>query len=1302
MKIKDIQIDGFGVWTGLSVDSLPEGMTLFYGPNEAGKTTLMQFVRAMLYGFTPDRREKYLPPVFGGTPGGAMRVTGPGGGYEIRRHSQLTDTNVVGRLTVTGQDGLSQGQHRLSSLLGQIDEPIFTNVFAIGMRELQELSTLDDTSAADELYKLSSGLDRVSLVDVMRSLRHGRKSLVGKTGPIVDEVEMNKLTSLIARREKLRDEVTRLTRTGRRWSELASQRRTGLQEIEQLTERINVWEKEARCVETASGIYDTWRERDQIAELIEQKESEVHLPDEAPGQLVQIDAMMEERRQKLEEVKNKRRAIRDKAEQLPVSKRMLDLQGRIEAASEQATWVEALEEQIERLDVQIDKARKQLDDDAERLGLDEDDRIALSDGDSSQLPDLSRQTLSALSAPAKQVKEHSFLLKQSRSASAQHKARADKLADELRETLEKARASNLQKAIRDQTELITTIKHRMQVGEHLDKLKRHYRDLENESVELTTAEALPVDRLILLAVPFIVGGMALIYGFANLFGFEWLVGEPDPTKGVLWMLFGFMASLLYYFGRENGQRATSLDREDCERQIDTLRRQIREIEAERGDIDSSLPTSGETLEMRLRESQHLLAELESALPVYHNQQAADQSYKADRKRAHDAADGLRAAKREWSSTLQRLGLSESLSPSSVRKLGEGYEIMQSSKRRLDELLAEKDQRRRERQTIAKRIEMLYLEALDVNEESSAKEQYNLEKLAKNQSAAAFVALEEAGAQQAIDEGSRYESRIKPRTGPLDQLNHLHDELSRQQHWIKRRRELKEQDLVLKRQQAGHARSIERGEQQRRALWAKCGVATPEQFYEMVDTKANLREMRLKLEELQKQIRSIIGNHMDYEDVQREIEGATAADLEKRWETLTSRIADTETRIADLRTSHGELAQEMKHLGDDNQLSVIQLELGCLERRIESVARRWQTLGMASCLLEEVCSTVERERQPETLREASTFLAQLTDQKYGRIWTPLGTNELKIDDSAGKSLPLAVLSRGTREAVFIALRLSLAAAYARRGVMLPLVLDDVLVNFDRDRAIHAARTLKTFAELGHQVMMFTCHEHIVDIFHDIDVEVRLMPVHGEPGRASVLLPEVVEEETYEEPEYSQPEYEVEDVEEEVMEIEPEPLPEPEPAPEPVAVKPPAPQPVETQPVVTEPFDPEPIVIVQKAPKPETKIVYVERPAAAPDPKPKRQVVARRPRLRPIYRKPKPVPLFTSVPEQEPSIGWAWFEQEPERRITEAEEALATITSDQWEHDPSWQDQSDQPIPDEVWNDQNGNSSDDPSWWTSDSR
>ncbi len=1227
MKVKDIQIDGFGVWTGLSVDSLPEGMTLFYGPNEAGKTTLMQFMRAMLYGFTDERREKYLPPVHGGTPGGAVRVTGPGGGYQIRRHSQLTDSGVTGRLSVTGQDGLSQGQHRLSMLLGQIDEPIFTNVFAIGMRELQELSTLDDTSAADELYKLSSGLDRVSLVDVLRSLRGGRQELIG-SGILENDAEASKLSALVSQREKLRDEVSSLTRGGRRWSELAAQRRSGLLEIEQLTERMAAWERESRCVEVATSVFETWSQREEVEETIAETESEAHLPDDAPGQLVQIDAMIEERNQKLEEVKQKRREIREKAEQLPLSRRMLDLKGRIEAATEQATWVEALEEQIDRLDIQIDKAHKQLDADAERLGLDEDERLSLVDGDLSKLPDLSRQTLAALSTPSKRVKEQTFLLKQARAEGAEHKSRADKLGEQLRETLDRARASNLQQAIRQENETLATLRHRTQLGEHLSKLKRHYRDLEKETIELTTSEALPVDRLILLAVPFIVGGMFSLYGIFHLLGVRWFVAQPDPTWGMICMFIGFMSLLTYYFGRENGQRSTSLDREDCERQIDALRRQIREVEAERNDVDSSLPTSNESLEVRIRESERLLADLEASLPTYHNHQAALQSYKSARDRATAATEGSREAKRLWAATLDKLGLADSLTPSSVRKLSNGYETLQASLHRLSELKNEKDQRRRERQTIAKRIETLYLEALEVHADEAAEES------------------DELDVETTV-------SRQRARTGPLDQLNHLHEELSRQQHWIKRRRELKDQDHQLRRQQQAHHRAIERGEQQRRALWAKCGVATAQQFYEMVDNKASLAELGDQHEELDAKIRSMIGNHVQYDDVAAEIDGATAADLEKRWEALTTRMTETEARVAQLRTAQGELAQEMKHLADDNRLTTARLELGCVERQIEAVSRRWQTLATASCLLEDVCGTFERERQPETLREASTFLSQLTDGKYVRIWTPLGTNQLKIDDSDGKSLPLEVLSRGTREAVFIALRLSLAAAYARRGVMLPLVLDDVLVNFDRDRAIHAARTLKTFAELGHQVMMFTCHDHIVDIFHDIDVEVRMLPAQGEPGRATVLLPE---EEEYEEEEYE--EVVEEEAEEEVLEEED------------------SEEPAEPEPVMIEP-EPELEREPKPLPQPEPKIVYVEKPREKPK------------------RKKTPQPLSVTPVEEEsysdpqPAIGWAWFEREPAARFDAVEDALASITQDEWIEDdlPA---PTPEAVPEEIWHR-------DQSWW-----
>ncbi len=1078
MKVKEIQIDGFGVWTGLTVDSLEDGMTMFYGPNEAGKTTLMQFVRAMLYGFSSQRQGKYLPPVFGGSPGGALQVSCQGEGYKIRRQPPSIDGAQAGQLSVTGKDGLRQGQHRLSGLLGQIDEATFTNVFAIGLRELQELSTLDDTAAADELYKLSSGVDRVSLVDVIRSLRKARADAVGHSDPTKDP-DGERLSELIEKRERLRREVQEQTHSGALWSELASQKLSQQHEIQELTQRIALHEHEARCVEVATGVYENWCQRRALEHRIETLRREGILPDEAPEQLAGIESEIEESRIRLEEIKEKRREIRHEAEQYPVSRRLSELQGRIEAASQLVPWIETLEEQVSRLDEQIAKARRQVELCAERLGLEQVDWQAFLNGQHESLPDLSSRSIATLSMPAKQVKEQLFLMRQARSQAKEHQASADRIGEVLGKVLEKAHAADLQQAIRNTGEEISTLRNRTDLGEHLHNLKRHYRDLERETVELTTAEALPVDRLFLLAVPFIFGGMSLVYGVAHVIGLTFLVTYPDTSWGLLCILMGFMGLMFYYFGREKGQHQTGLDRESCEHQIDSVRRQIREVESECAKIDAAVSGPDGSLEVQVREKEVLLAELEATLPTYHLHEAAKQAVELASSQGSKAAVELKKAKSSWSDALESLGLSRSMSPSTVKTLKSRYEQLQASARRLDQLQEEQQQRQQERRSIANRIENLYFEAMESNREDRWSDEADEEAL--------------------VDE--RMMARM--RSGPVDQLKHLEEELSRQMEWVECRRELKEQDLQLKKQQNTCELSLELGEQQRRSLWVKCGVESAEQFNQFVDRKSELTEANQQHTELDYTITQMIGAHFGQEEIAEEIEGATVGDLEKRWESLTAQISETENRVSQLQIQKGELTQQMKHLAEDGRLAVCQIELGCVERKIESVIRRWQALATASFLLQDVCAAFEKERQPETLREASNFLEQLTNGKYKRVWTPLGTNQLKIDDAGGEPIRLEFLSRGTREAVFVALRLSLVATYARRGVALPLVLDDVLVNFDQDRALYAAKTLKSFSDLGHQVLMFTCHQHIVEMFKTIGVEIRIMPPHGTPGRAVVL-------------------------------------------------------------------------------------------------------------------------------------------------------------------------------------------------------
>ena len=210
MKLTELKIDGFGVWRGLEIHGLSPGLNVFYGPNEAGKTTLMQFARAVLYGFSPERWGRYLPPVRGGRGGGWLGASTPAGSFRISRIDR--DGVPLGDATVLAPDGTIQGESQLSSLLGDVDESIFNNVFAVGLGELQELGTLDGTAAARLLYDLSTGLDRVSLGEVLRELDSSRIRLLGPDG------KPSQIGELLAQRDGLRAELDELSNlTTRHW-----------------------------------------------------------------------------------------------------------------------------------------------------------------------------------------------------------------------------------------------------------------------------------------------------------------------------------------------------------------------------------------------------------------------------------------------------------------------------------------------------------------------------------------------------------------------------------------------------------------------------------------------------------------------------------------------------------------------------------------------------------------------------------------------------------------------------------------------------------------------------------------------------------------------------------------------------------------------------------------------------------------------------------------------------------------------------------------------------------------------------
>jgi uncharacterized protein YhaN len=332
----------------------------------------------------------------------------------------------------------------------------------------------------------------------------------------------------------------------------------------------------------------------------------------------------------------------------------------------------------------------------------------------------------------------------------------------------------------------------------------------------------------------------------------------------------------------------------------------------------------------------------------------------------------------------------------------------------------------------------------------------------------------------------------PDIGVLEQLKYLGNSLAEQQAAAARRDAVRNQLKQLRHLRTRHEEAIGRLNHRRRSLFFEAGAEDEDSFRQKALQSARGETLRSDRDSLARDIAAAIGKECSEEAIRELLEKTPQGELESRGNLLRERLSILSAQVGERLEKRGQLNAQIQSLADDRQLPHLQLDLAAIERQIADAMKRWQVLAVVCRILEDIRTSYERERQPETLKEASHYLTRLTQGRYSRVWTPLGEKTLRVDDAEGHSLPIESLSRGTREQLFLSLRLALAAGYARRGAELPMVLDDVLVNFDADRAIAAAEVLRDFAAQGHQLLVCTCHEHIEKIFAQLDVPLNRLP------------------------------------------------------------------------------------------------------------------------------------------------------------------------------------------------------------------
>ena len=210
-----------------------------------------------------------------------------------------------------------------------------------------------------------------------------------------------------------------------------------------------------------------------------------------------------------------------------------------------------------------------------------------------------------------------------------------------------------------------------------------------------------------------------------------------------------------------------------------------------------------------------------------------------------------------------------------------------------------------------------------------------------------------------------------------------------------------------------------------------------------------------------------------------------AEIARRTQQRTS-LLDT---FEHMNRRYGELKQELtqaKHLKEFDELK---LSYQQVRTRQNESARDYARLLLAKRMLEAAIAAWESKSQPEVYRQASRLLKIMTEGRWAKVaMTPEG--RLQVTDAVKNVREPVHLSLGTCQQLYLSLRIALLLTADNVGRAIPILADDILVNFDASRRRGAARALTELAA-SRQVILFTCHEEIVAALQEADPQATIV-------------------------------------------------------------------------------------------------------------------------------------------------------------------------------------------------------------------
>jgi uncharacterized protein YhaN len=249
-------------------------------------------------------------------------------------------------------------------------------------------------------------------------------------------------------------------------------------------------------------------------------------------------------------------------------------------------------------------------------------------------------------------------------------------------------------------------------------------------------------------------------------------------------------------------------------------------------------------------------------------------------------------------------------------------------------------------------------------------------------------------------------------------------------------------------------------------------------------------LRRRIDVLEQELRKI-GEGVSLAALEVEVTAVNPDTLPAEIEVLKNRIdEELEPQINELHVAKGEQQKELRLMDGSDVAAALADEAQSVLESIRSNAEQYVRAKLASRILRNEIERYRQQHQGPLLERASEHFTVLTRGSFAGLRADFNEKDepvlvgMRPDD---ERVHVEGMSSGTRDQLYLALRLASLEKYMDSAEPMPFIVDDILVHFDDERSV---ATLGILAELARktQLILFTHHRRLVEQAQALEVGV----------------------------------------------------------------------------------------------------------------------------------------------------------------------------------------------------------------------